>query len=241
MAVVELNDVDISPLFNWSKEFELIGEDKTTSVFMRLVGDADINRARVQALRRSAELRRKLKDIDSDERIAFIKDMDDFDIDTLASMITVFSMRDLTERATSKLTIRPPRQPRSDAKTEKHEKYQQEVDSYPERRQTELRDLLEKEIEESKKSLEKESKDVLYKKYVNAITDELCEQELLSAFRTWCCYLGTYKDKELKERLFSSYEEFSNLDANLKDQFLSEYSSMELYGDNLKKLQRVMP
>lgn len=239
MTVVEHNDVEIDRLFNWSKEFELTIGDKTVPVFMRLVGDADINRARVQALRKSAELRKKLRDSDSDERYAFIKDINEFDIENLISLIIVFSMRDLSERASSKLKIRVPKQPRSEAKTEKHEKYQQEIDSYPERRQTELKSLLEKEVELMKKSLEKESKEELYKRYVNTIIDELCEQELLSSFRSWCCYLGTYKNEELTEKLFSSYEEFSNLHSDLKAQFLTEYSTLELYGDDLKKLQRV--
>jgi len=244
MTIVERNDVDIKPLFSWTKklEFELIRDDgESTPVFMRVLGDADIGKARVSALRRSAELRRKLKDQNSDERLAYVKDIDDLEKESIVSVIVVFSVRELSDKATKKLKIRIPKAPKSDAKTSVQEKYQEEVDSYPERRQKELRELLDKEIEVLKASLDNESKEILYKKYVSTLIDELCEQELLKAFKEWCCYLGSYRDAELTEKLFSSFNEFANLESSLKDQFIREYSTIELYGDDLKKLRRVMP
>jgi hypothetical protein len=241
MNSVEVNDVNIAPLFSWSKQFEVTSNEQTTPVFMRILGDADMSRARVAALRRSAELRKKLKDLDSDERIAFIKEIDDISLESLVAVIVVFSMRDLTDKASKKLKIRVPKIPRSDAKTSVQEKYQAEVDSYPERRQTELRELLEKEVDILKVSLEKEGKEALYTKYITVMIDEMCERELLSAFKDWCCYFGSYKDESLSIRLFNSFEDFINMPPNLKQQFLNEYASMELYGDDLKKLQQVTP
>jgi hypothetical protein len=236
---VEFNDVNVAPLFAWSREFEVVWDEIKVPVFMRILGDADLNRARVAALRKSAELRRKLKDIDSDERMAFIKDMDDLSVDQIVAVVAVFSMRDISERAQSKLKIKAPKQPRSDAKTSAHEKYQEEVDSYPARRQAELRSLLEKEVDILKKSLEQEPKEVIYKKYVNSMIDEMCEQEQLREFKAQCCYYGSYKNQELTERLFPSYEEFSNLQSDLKQQFLVEYAKLEMSGEELKKLQQV--
>lgn len=241
ISFVENSDVDISPLFSWSKEFEVVWGETSVPVFMRLLGDADLNRARVAALRKSAELRKKLKDDDSDEKLAFIKDVDELEMEQMIAVITAFSMRDLAEKATAKLKIKAPKPPRSDAKTVMHERYQAEVDSYPERRQKELRSLLEKEVEIIKKVLEQESKEEVYKKYVAIMTDEMCEMELLREFKSQCCYYGTYKNKDLSDRLFSSYEEFNNLQSDLKQQFLVEYSKLELQGSELKKLQQVMP
>jgi len=238
-AIVEVNDVDITPLFSWSKDFEVVSNGETTPVFMRLLGDADLNRARVAALRKSAELRKKLKDSDSDERIAYIKDIDDISLESIIAVIVVFSMRDLSEKAVGRITIKLPKLPRSDAKTEIQEKYQEEVDSYPDRRQDELKKLLNDEVETMKESLSKIDKEVLYNRYISAVIDEMCEQRLLQEFKSQCCYFGSYKNKDLSERLFSSYEEFDNLQSDLKQQFITEYTSMELQGDDLKKLQRV--
>lgn len=240
MPVVEKNDVDISPLFAWSKEFEIVEGEKVTPVYMRLLGDADVNRARVSALRSSAELRRKLKDINSDERMAFIKDIDDIKEDVLISVIIVFAMKDLQELAESKLKIKIPKAPRSDAKTEAHEKYQLDIDSYPERRRDELRTLLEKEVSNMKAELESKDKEYLYKEYVAAMINEMCEQELLRSFKQWCAYLGSYSDPDLKNRLFESFDEFNNISSQLKSDFLQEYSSLELHGEDLKKLRQVM-
>ena len=65
---IEKNDVDISKLFNWGKAFEIVGEDGVVDVvYMRVLGDADINKARVFALRESAKLRRALRNPDSDK------------------------------------------------------------------------------------------------------------------------------------------------------------------------------
>jgi len=242
MPVVEFNDVDIAPLFSWSKEFEIVSDtEEPRKVYMRVLGDADMGKARVSALRASAELRRKLKDLGSDERLAFIKDPDDIDKDTMIAVIIVLTMRGLSEIAKTKLKIKLPKQPRTDAKTSVQEKYQQEVDSYPERRQKELKSLLDKEVIIAKTALEAEDNSVLYSKYVSAMIDEMCEQEQLRAFKSWSCYLGSYRDAELRERLFSSFEDFNNLEPNLKQQFIAEYGTLELYGDDLKKLQRVMP
>lgn len=238
--IVEHNDVDINPLFAWSREFKITSkEGNDISVFMRLVGDADINRSRVAALRASADLRRKLKDENSDERMAYIKDIDDIEKDVLIAVIIMFSMRDLSEKAQKNLKIKPPKVPRSDAKTSVHEKYQADLDSYPDRRKAEIRSLIEKEVDKMKESLDKEPKETLYKKYLASMIDEMCEQELLRVFKAWCAYLGSYKSQELSEKLFSSFDDFSNLPSGLKEQFLSEYAKLEINGDDLKKLQRV--
>lgn len=239
MSIVEFNDVDISPLFSWVKEFEVVTKKAKTPVFMRVLGDADLNRARVAALRHSAEFRRKLKDVNSDERIAYIKDIDEMTEEQLVAIIIVFSMRDLSDKVKKKITIKAPKAPRSDAKTSLHEKHQQEVDQYPIKRDEEIKKLLTKEVEALKKELEKESKEALYNKYLSLMVDEMCEQELLRFFKSYCAYLGSYKDDSLTERLFSSFEEFSNLPPKLKTQFISEYANLELYGDDLKKLQQV--
>lgn len=241
MPIVERNDVDIKPLFAWSREFEVVfgDEERVTTIYMRILGDADMNKARVSSLRRSAELRRKLKDLNSDERIAYIKDIDELDPDIMVTTIIALSMKDIAKLIEPKVQIKIPKQPRSDASTEEHEKYQAEVDSFPDRRREELAGLIEKEILSRREKLSQEPKESLYKMYIAKLIDEICEQEILLAFREWCAYLGSYKNPELTERLFSSFEEFSNLSPDLKSQFIEEYSSMELYGEELKKLRRV--
>lgn len=238
-TVIEKNDVEIGPLFSWSKEFVIESNGEEIPVYMRVVGDADVNKSRVSALRRSAELRKKLRDSDSDEHFAYIKPMEDLSIESLVSVILVFSMREFSEQAKKEVKIKLPKQPKSDAKTEEHEKYQKEVDEYPEKYQKELKKLLEKKVDAEKDRLSGLGKEVLYTKYTDVMIEELCERELLKAFREWTAYLSAYKDKELTQKFFTSFEEFNNLPSELKEQFIKEYSLLELTMDNLKKLRPV--
>jgi hypothetical protein len=238
-SVIEKNDVNVSPLFSWSKEFEIVGGGEPVKVYMRVVGDADINKARVSALRRSGELRRKLRDLNSDERIVYIKDIDDIEPEAMISVITVFSMKELAEKAKSEVKVKVPKAPRSDAKTELHEKYQLEVDAFPGKVQQEVRKILEGKIEALKNELSSKDKSFLYKKYEASMIDELCERELMEAFREWTSYLSVYKDEDLRVRFFSSFDEFANLPSEIKDQFIREYTLLELSMDDLKKLQPV--
>ena len=74
MTFLEKSDINISTLFNWGKKFSLVDKNNTEiyEVYIRLVGDAEYGRSRVYALRKSSELRKKLNNLESDERIAFI-------------------------------------------------------------------------------------------------------------------------------------------------------------------------
>ena len=238
---VEKNDVDLSPLFSWSKKFEIVNEDNEKGdevhmpVYMRLLGDADLNRTRVFALRNSAEMRRKLKDENSDERLAYIPQMDQMTEEQLTNIILVLSMRDTTKEVTKNLKIKQPKIPRSDASTEVQEKYQAEVDAYDGKRQKEIKKSLEKALEEKRLTLLEKSKESLYSIYVSFMINELCEQEVMRSFREYSAYFGAYKDENLKEKLFSSYDEFANLPSELKSQFMNAYQSLEMVGDDLKK------
>ncbi len=63
MESIDRNDVNISILFNWGKEFILYDENRKElfKVYLRIIGDSDLNKAKVYALRKSAEMRKKLK------------------------------------------------------------------------------------------------------------------------------------------------------------------------------------
>lgn len=235
---VEHNDVDISALFHWSKAFEVMSKDAViTVVFMRVLGDADINRARVYALRESAVLRRNLRDVNSDDRLAAIKDIEDLEKDDIANYVVLFSTRDISQKMWKDIKIPYPKQPKSDAPLEKLEKYQKEVDEFPEKREKAIREAIEKEITNLKKSLEQRSKEDLYKDYVRLLIDELCEQRVLIAFREYSAYLGCYKDDAFKERFFESFDDFQNLPAPQKVEFIQAYRELELGSEEIKKLR----
>jgi hypothetical protein len=241
---VERSDVDISKLFGWGRVFEIVNptnEDDITLVYMKLLGDADLGRARVYALRKSAEMRRKLKDENSDERLAWIRGIEEVEKQDLINLITVYSSRELTNNARSKAKWPPtPKPPKSNAKLEKMEKFQKEVDDYPAKKAQALAEAVSKEVDSLRKSLEEKSKEELYREYVRSLTDEFCEREAIVAFDNMQTYLGCYQDDTYKsdKRFFSSFEDFDNLEPTIKEQFKDAYRSIDIELSELKKLRR---
>jgi hypothetical protein len=246
MITPEVNDIDISKLFKWSGKFTLVDkygnmitqEDQPLELNMRLVGDAEVNRAKVFALRKSAELRKKLKDQDTDEHIAFISAIQE--LDTQAELIDIIGMlkiRDFSEEATKEVRLPFPREPKSDSSLEEREKYQSEVDTYEQRRYDEIHFTIVKKLEIYKKVLAERTLDQLQREYEKLTINQLCEQEMVQKFREYCVYSGTFLDSQFKQRFFTTFEEFENLPTQVKEQVLDHYSTLELSVDELKKSQ----
>lgn len=231
---VERNDIDISKLFNWGKEFEIDFKGTKLKVYVRLVGDADLNRARVFALRKSAEMRKKLRTDGSDEHMAYIPDFDQIEKDALVGAIIYNQTKDYTLDAIDTVEVEKPKELSSDASLEDQEKNQEEVDNYPALREGKIRDYIIKRADEEKQKLEKLDKKTLYDMYVKTLINQVCEAEMLVRFREVCTYFGTYKDKNYKTKLFSSFEQFDNLPEQIKDGLVQTYQSLDFEGEELK-------
>ncbi len=238
MAITpERNDVDISKLFQWGKQ--VIIKDKQGNDFftcyLRLVGDAELNRARIFALRKSAELRRKLKEKDTEERLAFVADFESVDKERLIQLIIYLSSREISMRAVENIDIPFPKEPPDDATLEEQEKYQKEIDDWPRIREDKIKAFIEAEMKKMESSLQEKSKEDIYKVYEDSAIADLCENEMANKFRQMCVFLGLYRDEKFKERMFNDFDTFDNLFPEFKQQFLEEYIRLELSTDELKK------
>jgi hypothetical protein len=234
----EKNDVDISKLFNWGKEFEItdnVGK-VIAKVYIRLVGDAELNQSRVKALRNSAQLRKSLRTQGSDENLAYIPDLDSIDSHNIIEVILNNEVSSITREVMYSLDIPLPKEPRSDSSIEEQEKYQEEVDKYPAKRNKILLDRVNKQLDKKRKEYSTKTKEELYKILTNIIIDKLCEEHMMKSFKEWCTYFGTYKDKDFKYRLCKTFDEFSNLAPEFKEQLINGYDSLDLVSDDLKKL-----
>jgi len=235
----EKNDVDVRRLFTWGTAFELSypGTDEVSLVYMRLVGDEDMNKARVYALRESKKFRNILKDPESDERMALIPSVGDISDSDLVQLVAMFSTRNLSKRSVREVSIRLPKQPKDDASLEDQEEYQSKVDSYESSLELARMNFVKEGIEEIKVAIAKLSPEELYDLYVKSLIDEFCELKSLSALRDFTTYFGTFSDSDFKHRYFESLDQLLNLPTHLKDQFISAYQSLEIGGEELKKLQ----
>lgn len=237
---IERNDVDISQLYKWKRRINIYDPytDTTVYVYMRIVGDVDINKAKTYGYRKAAELRKSLRKEGSDERLAFLAELEDYkeDASILVKSIILLELPQMYQEAMNNAVLPEPRQPKADAPQEKFEEYQAEVDSYPDRFAEETTKELEKLQSSRKRSLSKTGIEKLYKIYEETVINRLCEEELSTAYYQMCVYFGTYKDEEYKERAFESFEEYENAHKDLKTRLYNEYRDLELGISTLKKL-----
>ena len=237
MQEIEKNDVDISKLFTWGKKFEIIDEDKKGfwDVYIRIIGDADLNKARVSALRASAILRRKLHEKDSDERLAYIPDFELLDRDVLIETVLTTLLREVTTKVMKEMNETLPVEPDEDATLEEQEKYQDVVDGWSDGRTKRIQTLIEKELEKERKILQGKSIEELSKIYEKYTINNLCEEEMYRIFSEMRAFMGSYSDENFTTKLFKSFEEFNSMPAFIKNQFISAYLSLDIKTEELKK------
>lgn len=242
MQQIDKNDVDISILFKWGTAVPIKDAFGTTieTVFVRLAGDAETNIARTYALRESAKLRNLLKTPDSDERLAYIPNWKDMKEVNLVELVIQFKLRDLVQRVTKDILLPLPVEPRSDAKLEAYENYQKEVDEYPTKRESTIKEKLDGTIQEERKTLSKLPKGELALEAENAIIAELCERRMYEAFQAMILTQATFRDEDYKIKYFKSVEEFENLISDFKEQLFNAYNSINISTENLKKLPEAM-
>lgn len=235
MNDIDKNDVNISTLFNWGSQLEIETHKGPLTFWMRIVGDADLNRARVYGLRNSAELRRKLKDESSDEHIALVPDFDVTERDKAIEAILLYKITDLTERAQKDLNLDYPKEPDSDAKQEEHEKYQAKIDAFPEYVEKVVKKAYTKEVNAEKRRLNKNSDEELLEIFEETLINKLCENKMMGSFQDMCVYFSSYRDKDYKKHLFSNIDAFLDLPTQVKEDFYVFYTTLTPPTEELKK------
>jgi hypothetical protein len=230
---IERNDVDLNRLFKWKTKVEIVDENQEVlfPIYMRLVGDADLNRARIFAIRTSKDYRKLLRDSDSDEHIALLPEQEELTKGSIIDSIIIYSMQDFALDATK---VPEPKELKSTATLEEQEEFQENVDQYPEQKEKAIENYVEKKIEEKRNELSTKNIDDLYTELIPKIIAQRCETKMLETFREYSIFLGTFQDKKYTVKFFKEFDEFLNLPTNIKDQFEVAYSNLELGIDELK-------
>jgi len=239
MNSIDKNDVDISALFNWGKEITLVdqyGQDVLGHpLYIRIVGDSELNRARVAALRASADLRKKLHEEDSNERVALIPDSKYVEDENLVEAIVGNEIRNIANDIIRSMDFNLPVEPKSDATLEEMERHQQKIDGWPEERSKKIADELSKRIAKERKRISQLTREKQEDIFEKTLIDSYCQDEMYKVFNEWCVYFGTYVDDEYKDRAFRDFEQCQNLPTDIKTQLFEAYNSIDLNLDNLKK------
>lgn len=236
---IEKNDVSLADLFRWNSEVEIKDHKgrPVAKVYMRVVGDKDLGKARVFALRKSSELRKALKTEGSDEYEAYIGALDTDDRERLEIGAKILQTSDIASIARRNAVVKYPPEPPSDATLEEQEAYQKAVDEFPDKYTELVQKEMEKLLKKEEKRIAKLSIEELIDEYKNGTINYVCQQEMSRSFTDMCIFLGTYKDSEYSKKYFGSYDEYDNLATEVKDQLIDAYSLLETGMDTVKKLQ----
>ncbi len=240
---IEKGDVSISSLFRWTTEVSILNGqgEEALKVFMRLLGDKDINQARVYGLRSSAELRKRLRTKGTDENIAFISEIPSRDREALEAGIKLLRLSDLANIARRNAVIQFPKEPDSEATLEEQEKYQVEVDEFPGKYSALVEKELEKLVKQETKNLKKLKIAELRDEYTETMIEYVCKQEMDRKFLDKTVFFATYKDDNYKKKSFTTFEEYDNSAPEVKEQLKTAYNDLELGISELKKLPEVTP
>jgi hypothetical protein len=237
----EKNDVDISQLWRWSKKVVLddtLGKKKV-EIHIRIVGDVDLNRAKVYGYRQANKLRKSLKEQDSESRVSFIAELEEFeDKDLIIKTIVLLESPELYREAVADVQteVLEPVEPKSTAPQEKWEDYQNKVDSFEDSFRQAIEDKLEELQEKEEKNLSGLTEKELHELYQRLVTNRLCEEEFQNSFYDMCVFYGTYLDKEFTKKAFNDFDSYDNSHPTLKNTLRMEYRDLEVGFDLLKKL-----
>lgn len=234
---IEKNDVDLSKLFLWNKEIEIRddGGNIVKVVWMRLVGDADLNRARVISLRESAKMRESLKTENSDEYIAYVAPLKFTSKENIIAGIKLLNMSDYMDEARTSVIIKFPVEPNSDASLEDQEKYQKTIDDFPIKWEKDLDKEIRKIDKRESTRLEEMDEEALKKEYVDRLINYICMTTMNDTFHSYCTFYGTYEDSKFRRRAFRSYDDYSNISSKVKKILEDAYKEVEIPVIELKK------
>jgi len=203
-------------------------------VWMKLPGDANINRARVKGLHAGIAFREALEDEKSVESKAYIPDASKktkselLDV-TLALMIPEFNLKAMRE-----ISIPYPSEP-TDPSIESMSEYQKEVDAYSAKFSAELVDLVTAMTEVEKKRLNKATKAQVLDVYRESIISELHANRFDSVYKGWCIHFAAFRDEACTKRIFETYEDYDNAPVIMKTQFIEFLNDLDISSADLKK------
>ena len=240
MKDIEKNDVDFSKLFKWGTSMDLATPQGNVEVWMKVLGDADVNRARIYALRKSAEMRKKMMDLDSDERVALVPALDTSTKKKVVELLLTLRIREISEAATKDIEIVYPKDLVTTASLEEQEKYQAVVDGFPTYVEKLTKKAVDKEVIKERKRLNKMSMEELEELYTSTLIEHVCETEMYQAFQDKTVYFACFKDKTYIISLFASFEDYLNLPTEVKNTLSDFYGTLSIDVDTLKKSPEVV-
>jgi len=226
----------LSKLFRWHRKVEIREGDKVLeTVYVRLVGDAEFQEAKIAALKRSKQLRTQLRNKDSNDYQASFSDLDSLTRDELTMGITFGEIPDYRDEGLLTLPEREVPELPDNPTLEQQEEHETKLEELQAERAKTLTEFIEKRAEERKEEIGKvEDIDKLREMYVHSVINMKCSEEFTRAFREYQVFKGTFADNKFKTLAFDDFDDFDGCAPQLKSQLISAYVSLEMTGEDLK-------
>lgn len=231
--------MDISKLFLWTTHHIITdqygkamkGRDgEPVVVYLRIIGDNDLEASRKYALRKSSMLRRKYR-ADTDQ---VLPDLSMVSRDELISLILLNETSTLYKQAERDTTLEYPYL-EDDFSLEAEEKYAEARETYFERLNEKIKEKTTELVEQQKRYYQQFDDDRLLDIAVKKYIDQIIEAEMLHHYNDAILYYTVFKDEECTEKVFASIEDAGNASSVLKEQLVTAYSKLTLNDVNLKK------
>jgi len=227
----------IEDLFKWSGEL-IITDDMDNVIevlYQRVIGDADMQKARVAALRDSRLLRQALQDPTSDEALANLPLKGEVEQEEMVSTIILSRYHRYRAQAELRVQERKVKELRSDADLEEQEEYIADVEAAELEYEGRLTEEMHKLAEKDRERLMAMDYNELLDIHKEELIKFLCSVKMMATFDQMSAYLGTYEDQEFKQRRFRSFDEFDNLATPVKDLIVRKYKQLVMDAEDLKK------
>jgi len=231
--------MNISKLFKWIKEFTLLGtngepildeNDKEITVYIRVIGDNDLDEAKKYALRESRKLRNKYRE--NPEEV--LPDMNSLSLSELASLVVLNEASFLYKQAERDTVIPFPTVPTS-MHVEDEERYLEKLDTYFEDLIVAIDEKAQKLFNDKKAYYEAMPMDKLMIRANNTYIDKIVELEIVKFYNDAILYYAIYEDKDCTVKVFKDIDDVSNSAKFLKEMLYTEYSKLVLSDLELKK------
>lgn len=227
----------IEELFRWRGEVEIKDTegDVVETLYQRVVGDADIQRARLEALKASKLMRKALRDKTSDEAIIHLPLEDEYTQEELITLIIFSKYAIFRQQAEFRQQEKKVKEPKSDATLEEQEDYIEKLEKAKEEYEEKVSDDVKKQSEVLEAELKEKSQEELFEMYIKEHAEITCRLRMIEVFDEFATFYGTYADSKYKTRRFDSIETFRDLAPRIKNQLMTNYKNLELGLSEVKK------
>ncbi len=227
--------VDLKSLFLWKKPLCIKDhkEEEVGVVYQRVVNDVDQEKARLTAIRKSREMRKLLKDENSDEYAAMSEGIESYTKEQRISVILLGKFPDLHRKAQEQARTSMPNPPSGDS-MEKTEEYEAAVDEFQEKYNKEVMSIVEKLTESEKSKLEGLTEEELRGVVFSTFIDQICQNTASVLMSEHLAFLATYEDENCKQRYFNDFSDFEELAPQVKDQLVKGYRELSIPPEQIK-------